>query len=57
MTIYPMFPCYIKGDGMENYGTVHCARCEKKIAFFPADVDIDEDIELYCDECIEEIEG
>lgn len=41
----------------EKYGIVHCAMCERPIAYFPVDVEIDEDIELYCKTCIEEIEG
>ena len=40
---------------IEGFGVVHCASepCRKPIAYFPPDVEIDEDdnLELYCYDC------
>lgn len=47
---------YIDGNGedlVQGWGIVHCAECDLAIAFYPPDVDIDDEnnLELYCQTC------
>lgn len=47
---------YVSGNGSElvkGWGMIHCAECEAPIAFYPPDVEVDDDdvLELYCQRC------
>lgn len=37
----------------EKMGKVCCAECEKVIAYFPVEAQPTEELELYCEDCIE----
>ena len=41
----------------ENCGTLHCGHCEKIMGYFPLDNEPKGNIELYCEDCIPEIEN